>query len=119
MPDNFQKYKGTLQNLSPRAKKESAPYDPPKQVWIKQDGSKEDWRQESRPVVIGRYLYYSTDPEVPLDQWRRAIEEPITESSFNMENLTLGLTYYYYVTNVYADGSESPRSEIISAPVKE
>jgi fibronectin type 3 domain-containing protein len=57
--------------------------------------------------VLGYHVYRSTDPNLPFAFWARLTDEPIPESSFHDSAAEIGTRFYYKLTQVFADGSES------------
>lgn len=67
--------------------------------------------------VIGYNIYQTTDPELPKSQWERLNDEPLPEAEITQDvnRLKPGVTYYTYMTCVYASGAESEPSAVLSA----
>ncbi len=65
--------------------------------------------------VIGYHVYRSTDENLPFAFWARMTDEPIPEGSFHDSAAELGKRYFYKLTQVFIDESES---NPISPPTK-
>ena len=64
--------------------------------------------------VIGYYIWRSTDPSLPKDQWRKLTRTPTDRTTYNDDAVEQGMTYYYYITAVDSSGNISPPSEVVS-----
>jgi hypothetical protein len=71
--------------------------------------------------VIGYNIYQTTDPGLPKGQWGRLNDEPLPDPEFTQDvsRLEPGVTYYTYVTSVYASGAEGEPSGVLSATMPE
>lgn len=67
--------------------------------------------------VIGYNIYQTTDPDLPKGLWERLNDEPLPEPEITQDvsRLRQGVTYYTYMTIVYASGAESEPSGVLSA----
>ena len=67
--------------------------------------------------VIGYNIYQTTDPDLPKGRWDRLNDEPLPEPEITQDvnRLRPGVTYYTYMTSVYASGAESEPSAVMSA----
>jgi len=74
-----------------------------------------DWLSSTAPDVEGYNVYRSTSPFMEIGAATQVNAEPVAESSFTDSNLTNGVTYYYRVTTVDADGNESEGSAAMTA----
>jgi fibronectin type 3 domain-containing protein len=57
--------------------------------------------------VIGYHVYRSENESLPFALWQRLTDEPIPESSFDDPAAEIGKRYFYKLTQVYENGSES------------
>lgn len=57
--------------------------------------------------VIGYHVYRSETESLPFPLWQRLTDEPIPESSFDDPAAEIGKRYYYKLTQVYDNGTES------------
>lgn len=57
--------------------------------------------------VVGYYVYRSTNENLPFMLWQRLTAMPIPEGNFNDPAAEIGKRYYYKLTQVFADGTES------------
>jgi fibronectin type 3 domain-containing protein len=57
--------------------------------------------------VVGYHVYRSTDTNLPFVFWARLTDDPIPEGNFNDPAAEVGKRYYYKLTQVYENGSES------------
>ena len=57
--------------------------------------------------VVGYHVYRSANENLPFALWERLTEQPIPKGSFNDAAAGGGERYFYKLTQVYADGSES------------
>jgi hypothetical protein len=66
-------------------------------------------------------VYRSTDPELPLKEWKLIADLPVAAMNFNDDlSKEPHIMHYYYSTYVFADGHEGSPSEIKSVmPVKD
>jgi hypothetical protein len=64
--------------------------------------------------VAGYNIYRSTDPNMPLQNWTKLNDAPITRTTFQDETVASGVKYYYYLTAVDTAGNLSVPSEIVS-----
>lgn len=56
---------------------------------------------------VGFHVYRSTDEKLPFVFWTRLTDEPIPDGNFNDQAAEPGKRYYYKLTQVDAEGSES------------
>lgn len=64
--------------------------------------------------VVGYYIYRSTDPDLPKDQWKKITPNLLTRTTFQDESIEPGKKYYYYIVAVDAAGNQSAPSEVES-----
>ncbi len=57
--------------------------------------------------IIGYHVYRSENESLPFAWWARLTDEPMPEGSFNDPAAELGQRYFYKLTQVFADGTES------------
>jgi fibronectin type 3 domain-containing protein len=57
--------------------------------------------------VVGYHVYRSNDENLPFAFWLRLTDQPIPERSFHDPASEIGSRYFYKLTQVFADGSES------------
>ena len=57
--------------------------------------------------VAGYHIYRSVSAEVPFIFWERITDEPVPEGDFTEPGDDPGTRYYYKMTQVYTDGTES------------
>ena len=81
---------------------ESPPYEPTEQHWIR-DGKRIKRTPENTP--IGLNLYWSTDRNLPLDQWNKMFDKPIPEKSANFK-CPVKEPFYMYAKYVNELGNE-------------
>lgn len=82
---------------------ESEPYDVPPRTATYPNGVKYTVTPET--FIAGINLYWSTDPDLPVDQWTRQNDEPIKEESFTGK-CPVKVPYYMYCKYVNALGKE-------------
>ncbi len=75
------------------------------------------WVANSEMDLAGYYVYRSTDPNLPKDQWLKLTPTLYTKTTFTDQNVEAGKTYYYYVVAVDNAGNLSPMSEVASDAV--
>lgn len=68
---------------------------------------KKKLREKVNKQPIGYHVYRSVNENLPFVFWERLTDEPIAEGSFNDPAAAVGERYFYKLTQVYADGSES------------
>jgi hypothetical protein len=61
---------------------EGEPYDSPTETFMFH-GKKYPRTPEN--FIVGIYLYWSIDPDLPLDQWTKVLDKPIKEENINLE----------------------------------
>ena len=59
------------------------------------------------PKVVGYHVYRSTDENLPFAFWARVTDEPIPDGSFNDPAAAVGVRYFYKLTQVFENGTES------------
>lgn len=64
--------------------------------------------------VVGYYIFRSTDPELPKDQWTKITPRLLERTTFQDEMLESGKRYYYYVVAIDAAGNQSQPSPVES-----
>ncbi len=57
--------------------------------------------------VVGYHVYRSESETLPFSLWERLTDEPIPESSFEDPAAEIGTRYFYKLTQVYENGTES------------
>ena len=65
-------------------------------------------REKLDRKILGFHVYRSENENLPFIFWARMPDEPIPEGNFNDPAATLGKRYFYKLTQVFEDGSESP-----------
>jgi hypothetical protein len=93
-----------LTKISPDGS-ESAPID--QNTYI-QNGKRHERTPET--AVMGNYLYWSTNPDLPLDQWTK-IDELVTDENASFQS-PVKETFYVYSVSVNFLGEELQRSGI-------
>jgi hypothetical protein len=68
---------------------------------------KKKLREKVNKQPVGYHVYRSVNENLPFVFWERLTDEPIAEGSFNDPAAEVGERYFYKLTQVYADGSES------------
>ena len=68
---------------------------------------KKKLREKVDRQVIGFHVYRSVNENLPFIFWERLTDDPIAEGNFNDPAAEPGTRYFYKLTQVYADGSES------------
>lgn len=68
---------------------------------------KKQLREKVNKQPVGYHVYRSVNENLPFVFWERLTDEPIAEGSFNDPTAAIGERYFYKLTQVYADGSES------------
>lgn len=63
--------------------------------------------QKVERKVVGYHVYRSVNEQLPFVFWERLTDEPIAEGNFDDPAAEVGMRYFYKLTQVYADGSES------------
>lgn len=81
---------------------ESAPRDPERMVWLR-DG-KEIVRTPEN-TIIGINCYWSEDPDLPLDQWKKLNDEMIKDQKWNFQS-PIKTPFYLYAKYVNELGNE-------------
>jgi hypothetical protein len=61
--------------------------------------------------VAGYYIYRSTDPDLPKEQWTKVTPSLLTRTTFQDETVEPGKKYYYYVVAVDTAGNKSNPSD--------
>lgn len=56
---------------------------------------------------VGFHVYRSVNEQLPFAFWERLTDEPIPDGSFDDPTLGVGDRFYYKLTQVASDGSES------------
>ena len=56
---------------------------------------------------VGFHVYRSVNENLPFVFWEKLTDEPIAEGNFNDPTAEIGQRYYYKLTHVDANGSES------------
>lgn len=64
--------------------------------------------------VVGYKIFRSTDPNLPVNQWRQINDELLTANSVQDSKIESGVKYYYYLQAVDRAGNISRPSEIVS-----
>ena len=64
--------------------------------------------------VAGYYIYRSTDPDLPKEQWTKVTPSLLTRTAFQDETVESGKKYYYYVVAVDTAGNISKTSDVES-----
>jgi hypothetical protein len=67
-------------------------------------------------AIMGSYLYWSTDPELPLDEWTK-VEELITDGDHRFQS-PVKEDFYVYSVSVNFLGEELQRSDVIKVIYK-
>jgi hypothetical protein len=57
--------------------------------------------------IVGYHVYRSVNENLPFVFWERLTDEPIAEGNFNDPAAEPGTRYFYKLTQVYSDDSES------------
>lgn len=57
--------------------------------------------------IAGYHVYRSVNENLPFVFWERLTDEPIAEGDFNDPTAEVGERYFYKLTQVYQDGTES------------
>ncbi len=57
--------------------------------------------------VIGYHVYRSENEQLPFPFWARLTDDPIPEGNFDDPAAELGKRYFYKLTQVYENGTES------------
>ena len=57
--------------------------------------------------IVGYHVYRSENENLPFMFWPRLTDEPIPEGNFDDPAAEVGKRYFYKLTQVFADGSES------------
>ncbi|HQU85231.1 MAG TPA: hypothetical protein PKY59_18975 [Pyrinomonadaceae bacterium] len=63
--------------------------------------------QKVERKIVGYHVYRSVNEQLPFVFWERLTDEPIAEGNFDDPAAEVGTRYFYKLTQVYADGSES------------
>jgi len=64
-------------------------------------------RERANKKSVGFHVYRSVNESLPFIFWERLTDEPIREGNFNDPTAEIGQRYFYKLTQVDADGSES------------
>jgi len=64
--------------------------------------------------VAGYYIYRSTDPDLPKNQWTKLNGALLTRTTYQDEKVESGKRYYYYLIAVDEAGNVSAESEVVS-----
>lgn len=83
--------------------KESPPFNPARQAWIDKGGKSIERKAETN--IYGRNVYWSINPDLPLDRWARLNDKPTTDDSFSYAPPVEGI-YYIYAKFVNELGEE-------------
>lgn len=57
--------------------------------------------------VVGYHVYRSENEQLPFSFWARLTDDPIPEGSFDDPAAEVGKRYFYKLTQVYENGTES------------
>ena len=57
--------------------------------------------------IIGYHVYRAENEKLPFSLWTRLTDEPIPEGDFDDPAAELGKRYFYKLTQVYGNGTES------------
>lgn len=71
------------------------------------DKLKKKLRQKVDRRIVGYHVYRSVNENLPFIFWERLTDEPIAEGNFNDPAAEPGTRYFYKLTQVYSDDSES------------
>lgn len=82
---------------------ESEPRNPTEQFWRTKDGEKIERKPET--TVFGHNVYWSIDPDLPLDQWTKLNEKPYTDNKTLIHDPVL-VPFYIYAKWVNELGEE-------------
>lgn len=63
--------------------------------------------QRATKQPVGYHVYRSVNEKLPFIFWERLTDDPIPEGNFNDPAAEPGTRYFYKLTQVYADGTES------------
>ena len=64
-------------------------------------------QQQARRTVGGFHVYRSVNENLPFAFWERLTEKPISDGNFEDSAAEIGTRYFYKLTQIAADGSES------------
>jgi len=64
--------------------------------------------------VVGYYIYRSTDPNLPKEQWTKITPNLLTRTTYTDDTVESGKRYYYYIIAVDSAGNRSAPSVIES-----
>ncbi len=64
-------------------------------------------QQKANKQPIGFHVYRSVNENLPFVFWERLTDEPISEGNFNDPTAEVGQRYFYKLTQVDANGTES------------
>lgn len=81
---------------------ESEPYDPERE-WSYKDGKKREITRENK--IIGLRLYWSIDPDLPLEDWTPFNDKPIPEKNMTFK-CPVKEPFYMYAKYVNVFGQE-------------
>ncbi|MBS1795272.1 MAG: hypothetical protein JSS81_15555 [Acidobacteria bacterium] len=63
--------------------------------------------QRAEKRVVGFHVYRSVNEQLPFVFWERITDDPIPEGNFNDPAAEVGVRYFYRLTQVYSNGTES------------
>lgn len=64
-------------------------------------------KEKLNRAVVGYHVYRSDNENLPFVFWARLTDEPIKDGNFDDPAAEIGKRYFYKLTEVYSDGSES------------
>ncbi len=68
---------------------------------------KKQLREKLSRKVIGYHIYRSENESLPFAFWARLTDEPVPEGDFDDPTAAAGKRYFYKLTQVFEDGTES------------
>lgn len=64
--------------------------------------------------IAGYLIYRSTEQNLPLKNWTKITPDIITRTTFQDNNVVIGIRYFYYIIAVDTSGNLSNPSEVVS-----